>query len=86
MSVGVQESLVHHVSLAKHACSGRLTVLELRPIEAAFHAECVPDGSVWYSAGLPSESNPTTRVDIPNGRVPPLWVYFCCMPAIHRVM
>lgn len=62
-----------------------LTVLEFRPIEAAFQAECVPEGSVWYSAGLASLSNPTTRVDMPKGRVPPLCVYFCWMLAIHRV-
>ena len=61
------------------------TVLELRPIAAAFQAECVPEGSVWNSAGLPLASNPTTRVDMPKGRMPPLCVYFCWMLAIHLV-
>lgn len=52
---------------------------------AAFQAECVPEGSVWNSAGRFSASKPTTRVDMPKGRMPPLCVYFCWMLAIHRV-
>ena len=42
----------------------------------AFHAEYVPVGSVWYSLGVPSGSKPTISVEIPNGRTPPLCVYF----------
>lgn len=51
----------------------RLTVLLLRPIALAFQAEKVPEGSVWYSAGEPSGLKPTIRVEMPNGRTPPLW-------------
>lgn len=43
----------------------------------AFHAEDVPEGSVWYSCGSPEASKPTIRVEMPNGRTPPLCVYFC---------
>lgn len=31
-------------------------------------------------------SNPTIRVEIPNGRTPPDWVYFCWTPATYLVM
>lgn len=37
----------------------------------------MPLGSVWYSLGIVSlGSKPTIRVEIPNGRTPPDWVYF----------
>ena len=62
------------------------TVLELRPMEAAFQAECVPEGSVWHCAVRASETKPSTSGEPPKGRVPPLCVYFCWMLAIHRVM
>lgn len=42
----------------------------------------MPDGSVWYKCGVPSSSKPPIRQDIPNGRRPLLWVYFCFKPAI----
>ena len=84
--LGMQIMLLHANKLPSAACSavecGRLvpaspTVFEFRPMEAAFQAECVPEGSVWYSAGRASESKPTTSVEMPKGRVPPLCVYFC---------
>eukprot|EP00967_Tisochrysis_lutea_P123719 scaffold206237_cov13-Tisochrysis_lutea.AAC.1 len=40
----------------------------------AFHAEWMPEGSVWYSWGAPKGSKPTTSVEIPKGRTPPLWL------------
>ncbi len=40
-----------------------------------FHAEKVPEGSVWYNLGDPSGSKPTSNVDIPKGLTPPLCVY-----------
>lgn len=47
----------------------------------------MPEGSVWYSRGVPSFwSKPTTNVLIPNGRTPPLCVYLCCTLAIYLVM
>eukprot|EP00983_Pelagomonas_calceolata_P061521 1146865-Pelagomonas_calceolata.AAC.2 len=33
----------------------------------AFHAEWMPEGSVWYSWGAPKGSKPTTSVEIPKG-------------------
>lgn len=43
-----------------------------------FQEEKIPEGSVMYSLGAGSSwSKPTMRVEIPNGRTPPLWVYFC---------
>ena len=50
-----------------------------------FQAEYVPEGSVWYKAGLPWGSNPAIRVEMPKGLMPPLWVYFCCTPAMYFV-
>lgn len=47
----------------------------------------MPDGSVWNRRGSVSlGSKPTTKVEIPNGRTPPDWVYFCCTPAMYLVM
>jgi hypothetical protein len=62
------------------AGGGRLICLR------TFQAEYVPVGSVWYKRGVPSGSKPTMSVEIPNGRTPPLCVYFCeCSRAsIHR--
>lgn len=37
----------------------------------------MPEGSVWYSRGVPSKSNPTIRAEIPKGLRPLLWVYLC---------
>lgn len=59
------------------------TVFELRPIALAFHAEWMPEGSVWYRHGVlltsgpdPAEGGrkPATSVEMPNGRTPPLCV------------
>lgn len=57
-----------------------LTVLEFLPTAFAFQALKVPEGSVWYRAGLPSGLKPTISVEMPKGRTPPLCVYFCCTP------
>ena len=59
------------------------TVLELRPTALAFQAEKMPEGSVWNRAGLPSEVKPAMRVEMPKGLTPPLWVNFCCTPAMR---
>lgn len=44
----------------------------------------MPDGSVWNRWGLPSKSNPAMRHEIPKGRLPLLWVYFCFIAALVR--
>lgn len=41
-----------------------------------FHAEKMPEGSVWYKRGVPSWSKPAMIMDRPNGRRPLLCVYF----------
>jgi len=47
----------------------------------------MPLGSVMKRRGTVSlGSKPTMRVEIPNGRTPPDWVYFCCTPATYLVM
>jgi len=52
----------------------------------AFHALSMPLGSVCYSAGVPSTSNPTTAaVLMPKGRVPPSR-RFRLIPATYRVI
>lgn len=43
----------------------------------------MPDGSVWNKWGDPSESKPPIRHEMPNGRRPLLWVYFCFSCAIY---
>lgn len=54
---------------------------------SAYHAEYMPDGSVWYNLGTLSPlSNPTINVLIPNGLTPPLCVYRCCTPATYFVI
>lgn len=62
-----------------------LTVLEFRPIALAFHAEKVPEGSVWKRYGVFGGSKPMISVEMPKGRTPPDYVYFCCTPAMYRV-
>merc|ERR1719293_296485 len=57
----------------------------LPPITCAFHSECVPAGSVWYSTGVrpSSPENPARSVAMPNGRTPPRCVYRCCVLAMY---
>ena len=46
----------------------------------------LPDGSVWKSLGVPSSSKPAIRAEIPKGRLPLDWVYFCLSCAINLVI
>jgi hypothetical protein len=54
-----------------------IPVVAAGPTAFAFQAEYVPEGSVEKRRAVPSGSKPITRVAMPNGRTPPLCVYFC---------
>ena len=68
------EAGCNHSNSSRRPVREEHTVFELRPIAFAFQAEYVPEGSVWYSCGVPAGSKPATSVAIPKGRTPPAWV------------